>query len=303
MKHSFHGVIPILVTPFHEDGRVDVVSQLRVVDHLSANGADRGFGVFGNAGEGYALLPDEKRGLLDAIVRHVAGRVPVIVGVGATGTDAAVEDCRAAELLGADGLMVLPPYYLRPDADGVMFFYSAISDAVGIPIMVQDAPMLSQVAMPPALLARLGREIEHVRYAKVEAPPTAPKISRTLEAADDSLTLLGGLNGQFMIEEWGRGARGTMPASDMTWLFCSIWDDLERGDTGSAWSTFQRALPLIRYELQPGLGVSAVKHNLVHAGVLKTAAVRHPTRALDREGVAELENLRSVVGPTWQSCR
>ncbi len=302
MTHSFQGVIPILVTPFQEDGRVDVAAQLRVVDHLSANGADEGFGVFGNAGEGYALLPTEKRILLDAIVRHVDGRVPVIVGVGATGTDAAVEACRGAEGQGADGLMVLPPYYLRPDADGVMFFYSAISDAVGIPIMVQDAPMLSQVAMPPALLGRLGREIENVRYVKVEAPPTAPKISSTLKAASDGLTLLGGLNGQFMIEEWRRGARGTMPASDMTWLFHSIWDDLEHRRLSAAWSTFQRALPLIRYELQPGLGVSAVKHNLVHAGVLENATVRHPTRALDREGLLELEALRSVVGPTWRSC-
>ena len=302
MPHSFQGVIPILVTPFQEDGSIDVAAQIRVVDHLSANGADQGFGVFGNAGEGYTLLPDEKRTLLDAIVKHVDGRVPVIVGVSATGTDAAVAACRDAESQGADGLMVLPPYYLRPDADGLMFFYSAISDAVGIPIMVQDAPMLSQVTMPPTLLARLGREIENVRYAKVEAPPTARKISSTVVASSDNLTLLGGLNGQFMIEEWRRGASGIMPASDMTWLFRSIWDDLEAGRTPWAWRTFQRALPLIRYELQPGLGVSAVKHNLVYAGVLTSATVRHPTRELDDEGVRELETLRTLVGPTWRSC-
>ena len=302
MKQSFQGVIPILATPFQEDGSIDVPAQLRVVDHLAANGASEGFGVFGNAGEGYALLADEKRALLDAIVRHLDGSAPVIVGVGATGTLAAVEACREAEGQGADGLMVLPPYYLRPDADGVMFFYSAISDAIGIPIMVQDAPMLSQVAMPPALLARMAREIEHVRYAKVEAPPTAPKITRTREAAGDSLTLLGGLNGQFMIEEWRRGARGTMPAADMTWLFYSVWRDLENGNPDLAWQTFQRALPLIRYELQPGLGVSAVKHNLVHAGVLEHATVRHPTRSLDKEGLRELHELRAVVGQTWRSC-
>ena len=298
MQAILEGVIPILVTPGKEDGAVDIAAQLQVVDHLCGRGARAGFGAFGNAGEGYALLPAEKRQLLQAIVDHLDGRAPVIAGVGATGTDAAVEACKEAEGIGAAGLMVLPPYYLRPDADGLMFFYSAISDAVGIPVMVQDAPMLSQVAMPPAVLARMAREIEHVDYAKVEAPPTAPKITKILEAAGDALTVFGGLNGQFMIEEWQRGSRGVMPASDMTSIYCRIWNALEQGNPESAWSDFQRALPLIRYELQPGLGVSAVKHNLVHAGVLRNAVVRHPTRSLDQAGLRELEFLRSVVGPT-----
>ena len=299
---SFRGVIPILVTPFTDSGQVDIPGQLRVVDHLWANGARQGFGVFGNAGEGYTLMPAERRQLLEAIVRHVGDSTPLIVGVGATGTDAAVEACRVAEGQGAAGLMVLPPYYLRPDGDGLMYFYGRISDAVSIPIMVQDAPMLSQVPMPPGLLARLGKEVEQVRYVKVEAPPTAPKISKVAEVAGDSLALFGGLNGQFMIEEWGRGASGTMPASDMTWLFCSVWTALESGDVESAWRTFRRALPLIRYELQPGLGVAAVKENLARIGVIASSAVRHPTRQLDAVGLRELEELRSVVGPVWRSC-
>lgn len=303
MHTAFQGVIPILVTPFQAGGKVDVAGLLRLVDHLYAHGAQGGFGVFGNAGEGYTLLPSEKRELLDAIVRHLDGGPPVIAGVGATGTEAAVEACKVAEGLGAAGLMVLPPYYLRPDADGLMFFYSAISDAVGTPIMVQDAPLLTQVVMPPALLARMAREIEHVDYAKIEAPPTAPKITGTLEAAGDSLNLLGGLNGQFMIEEWQRGSRGIMPGSDLISVFCSIWSALENGELDSAWSAFQRALPLIRYELQPGLGVSAMKHNLVHAGVLESAMVRHPTRSLDESGLSELEALRSLIGTNSQPCR
>ncbi len=294
MHCTFAGVFPILVTPFLDNGRVDFESQLRVVDHMLAQGA-HGLGAFGNAGEGYTLLHSEKRRLLDAIVNHVNGRAPVIAGVGATGSDSAVEACREAEGQGAAGLMVLPPYYLRPDAEGLRFFFSAISDAVSIPIMVQDAPMLSQVSMPPNLLARMASEIEHVEYAKVEAPPTAPKISSTLAAANGTLTLFGGLNGQFLVEEWQRGARGTMPASDMTELYVTIWNALEGGDSEEAWNVFRRALPLIRFELQPGLGVSAVKHNLVHAGVIRSARVRHPTRSLDVSGLRELAALRSLV--------
>ena len=89
MRKRFQGVAPILVTPFKDDGKVDVAGLLRLVDHLSAQGALGGFGVFGNAGEGYTLLPSEKRRLLGAIVRHLDGRAPVIAGVGATGTEAA----------------------------------------------------------------------------------------------------------------------------------------------------------------------------------------------------------------------
>src|SRR5256885_17003575 len=108
--------------------------------------------------------------------------------------------------------MVLPPSYMKTDADGLMFYYDAISQAVRIPIMVQDAPLMTQVAMPAALLSRMGREIENVVYAKVEAPPAAPKITAVVKAG--GITAFGGLNGNFFIEEYKRGSRGIMPGSD-----------------------------------------------------------------------------------------
>lgn len=291
---KLEGIIPILATPFHEDGSIDLPGQLRVVDHLLEQGA-HGLAAFGNAGEGYTLLPEEKRRLLKAIIKHTAGRVPIIVGVGATGTDQAAAAAKEAADMGADALMVLPPYYLKPDGDGVVFFFEKVAKAAGIHIMVQDAPLLSGVPMPPALLARLGREIEHVDSVKVEQPPTAPKISKVCEAAGDSLVVLGGLNGQFMIEEIQRGARGQMPAADMTALYVAVWDHLEAGNLEGAWDVFTKMLPLVRFQLQPGLGVSAVKHNMVARGVIQHAGVRHPTKELDAEGLRELELLRRRV--------
>lgn len=294
MSKSLEGVIPILATPFLEGGSIDVPSQLALVDHLLETGV-HGLAAFGNAAEGYTLLPDERTTLLTEIVRRIDGRVPLVVGVGATGTDAAVAASRAAEDLGADALMVLPPYFLKPDGEGLLAFFEAISSRVSIPIMVQDAPLFSQIAMPPGLLARMGKDIENVRYVKVEAPPTAPKVSQVLASAEESLTVFGGLNGQFMIEEVQRGAAGTMPAADMTAMFVEVWNAIQSGDGKGAWKSFTRALPLIRFELQPGLGVSAVKHNLVSRGVIRSAAVRAPTRSLDAEGLRELEVLRSLV--------
>ena len=191
------GVFPIVVTPFHDDGRVDFESLDRLVDHLIAAGA-HGLGLFGNASEGYTLLANERVEMLKRIVKRVDGRVPLVVSSGHTGTDAAAVLSKEAEDMGASALMVLPPYLLKPDGDGLMYYFQRISKSVSIPIMVQDAPLMTGVSMPAGLLGRMAREIEHVRSAKVEAPPTTPKIS-ALKAAlngSDDFAIFGGLNGQ-----------------------------------------------------------------------------------------------------------
>ena len=292
---DFAGIFPILCTTFADDGTVDLDSQQRLVDYLIEAGA-HGLGLFGNASEGYTLTGAERTAILKMVRKQVDGRIPLVVSSGHTGTDAAVALSCEARDEGADALMVLPPYYMKTDGDGLMFYFYAISRAAGIPIMVQDAPLMTQVAMPPALLARMAREIEQVRLVKVEAPPTAPKVSAVAAASD--IVLFGGLNGQFLIEEVERGARGTMPGSDMIPMFVDVWNRLASGDREGAWQAFTRALPLIRFELQPGLGVSAMKHNLVAASVIRSARVRHPTASLDSGSLAELEFLR-----TWTAAR
>jgi 4-hydroxy-tetrahydrodipicolinate synthase len=110
------------------------------------------------------------------------------------------------------------------------------------------------------------------------------------------MAIFGGLNGNFLIEEIERGAVGTMPSSDIAWVYVRVMDLLKQGDKAEAWRIFSVALPLIRFELQPGLGVSAAKHNLVARGVLKSA-VRHPSSSIDPTGAAELETLRRLVDP------
>jgi 2-keto-3-deoxy-L-arabinonate dehydratase len=286
------GVFPIVITPFDENGGIDSDSQRNVVRYLIDSGA-HGLGVLANASEAYTLSNRERSELMRAIIREVNGRVPVVVSTGHTGTDVAVELSREAEHEGAAALMVQPPHYVRPDPAGIFHYFQRISDAISIPIMVQDAPLLTQVAMGPPLLANMAREIENVRYAKVEAPPTAPKITEVISRAGDSLTLFGGLNGNFLLEELGRGASGVMPGSDMIPEFVQIWNLFQKGQAGEARAVFTRCLPLIRYELQPGLGVSVMKHNLAAAGVIRSARVRHPSSTLDRIGVQEVAALMS----------
>jgi 4-hydroxy-tetrahydrodipicolinate synthase len=294
MNAPLAGIYPIANTPFHPDGSIDYESQDRLIDHLLEQGA-HGLGLFGNASEGYTLSAPERITLMRRIVRRVDGRVPLVASSGHTGTDAAVELSREMADLGANCLMVLPPYFLKTDGDGLMHYFGAISKAVSIPIMVQDAPLMTQVAMPAALLARMGREIEQVKYVKVEAPPTPTKFTAIARQAAGSLTLFGGLNCQFFIEEWQRGAQGQMPGSDLTRELVEIWNHLTSGQLDNAWAVFSRILPLLRFELQPGLGVSAQNHNLVAEGIIASAHVRHPTAALEPESVAELAHLRQLV--------
>jgi 4-hydroxy-tetrahydrodipicolinate synthase len=288
------GIVPIVNTTFHDDGTIDFESQLRLVRFLIDCGA-HALGLFGNASEGFTLIEEERRLLLRAIAGEVRGRIPLVVSTGHTGTDAAVFLSREARDLGATALMVLPPYYMKTDGDGLLHYFDAISSAARIPIMVQDAPAMTGVTMAPELLARLGREIEHVRLVKVESPPTPGKIARLTALAGPSLALLGGLNGHFLLEELERGALGTMPGCDMTDAFVGVWNAWSAGDHDGARRAFDRMLPLIRYELQPGMGVAVMKRNLCDAGIIASARVRHPTRSLEPADIADVRRLREPL--------
>lgn len=302
---TFAGIYPMVNTTFKDDGTLDLVSQRRLVRFLVDAGA-HGLGLFGNASEGYALAEEERRQLTRTILEEVGGAVPVIVSSGYTGTDVAVSLSVEGQLAGADALMIMPPHYLKPDAEGVYHYFAAISAAVRIPIMVQDAPLMTQVPMGADLLARMARELEQVRLVKVEAPPTPPKISRLKQLAADGLALFGGLNGNFLLEELARGAVGTMPGSDMPDVFIRIWDAWQRGDAPAARAAFAAALPLIRYELQPGMGVAVMKQNLFDAGVIASPRTRHPTKSLERVDIAEVRALRADLALSafqWAAAR
>ena len=294
MSDSFAGIFPVVLTTFDESYEVDESSQLALVNYLIECGAN-GLAIFGNASEGYCLSESEKARLMPLIIKEARGRVPVFVSTGHTGTHVAAQLSKAAEEAGADGLMVLPPYFLKPAAEDLFDYYKVISDSVSVPVMIQDAPMLTGVNIGAAQMARMARECANVRYAKVEAPPTAMKVSEVKQAVGDDMVIFGGLNGHFFIEELQRGARGAMPGSDMTRMFVKVWNDYEAGRVKEARAEFNRWLPLIRFELQPGLGVSAMKHNLKAAGVIKHATVRPPTRSLDPAGIEELQQIGKEI--------
>jgi 4-hydroxy-tetrahydrodipicolinate synthase len=291
---SLRGVIPILNSAFQDNGDLDLYSQEKLVEFLLESGVG-GIALFGTASEGYTLSAAERESILKMVLNVVKGRVPIVVSTGATGTRLAVEQSVAAQEAGADALMIVPPYYLKPDGAGVRHYFEAIAARVTIPIMIQDAPLMTGVNMPAALLASLCKETDCIHYVKIEQPPTAPKITAFVSEVGNSGFAFGGLNGQFLIEEVRRGSIGVMPGSDLADKFQKLWTLLEKKEFEEAQRLFNICLPLLRYELQPGLGVSTMKTNLVRKGIFKSAVVRHPTLTVDNYAIQEIASLWNQI--------
>lgn len=275
-----HGLAPILATPFDESGALDRASLRRLVEFNLASGVD-GVAVSGMASETFALTADERSTVLREVVDVVDGAVPVVAGVNATSTVTAVEQARTAAAEGAEVLMVLPPYMVKPNPAQLVEFYAEVAASTNCDVMVQDAQGVTGIAMAPDLIAELA-DLPRVTSVKVEAPPTAPKVTAVLDAVTaDEFVVVGGQNAQFCLDEYARGAVGTMPASEFPDLLRPILDDWTAGRRTDARDAFARLLPLVLYGLQQGWAWAVHKEILVARGVIASAVVRSPARPLD----------------------
>lgn len=280
MAPTLHGLMPILATPFDESGALDRESLRRLVEFQLAAGVD-GVAVFGMASEGFALTTEERRTILDDVVRVVDGRIPVIAGVNGTSTATSIEQSLLAEEGGADALMVLPPFMVKPPAGTLVDFYGDVAAATSLSVMIQDAPGVTGVAMAPSLIAEIAR-LDGVDSVKVEAPPTAPKVGAVVAAIDvPAFAVLGGQNAQFCLEEYARGAVGTMPACEFPDLLGPVLTHFQEGRVEEARAEFRRMLPLVLIGLQGGIAWAVHKEILVARGVIDHATVRYPASPLD----------------------
>jgi 4-hydroxy-tetrahydrodipicolinate synthase len=279
------GIIPILATPFDESGAVALADLKRLVDfELSAGAA--GVAVFGMASEGFTLTTSERADIVQVTRAQVGARIPVVTGVSATSTAIAVEQGQHSVDNGADALMVLPPHLVKPSADQLIDFFGTVASACQVPVMIQDAPGATGVSMPTPVLRELAK-LDGVDYVKVEAPPTAVKVGAVAETAP-GLTVFGGQNALFVLEERARGAAGTMPACEFTDLLAHILGRWDAGDAESARDGFDRLLPLIRFGMQPGIAYAIHKEVLVLRGIIGSAVVRSPAAPLDARSRADL---------------
>lgn len=273
------GLIPVLATPFHPDGSLDLVSLQRLAEFQQASGVD-GVAVFGFASEGFALTAAERVRILDTVTKAA---LPVVAGVAATGTLEAIEQVRRAADHGASVAMVVPPFMVKPSAAQMVDFFGAVAAEGGLPVMVQDAPGPTGVTMPTSLLVELSK-LEGVESVKVETQPTAPKIGAVVDATAADFLVLGGQNALFVLEEYARGAAGTMPACEFPDLLGPVLRSRSRAE-------FNRLLPLIRYGLQPGIAWSIHKHVLVRRGIIASATVRSPALDADPATLSWLDDI------------
>lgn len=296
---DWRGTFHILATPFRDDGALDVAGLPRLVDRALGAGV-RGLTILGIAGEAHRLTDDERRQVVEGVVKETRGRVPVVVGASAAGTHLAIALARTAEEHGADALMLAPPAGLR-NLEVVLAFYQAVAGACRLPVVVQDEPVTTQVSMPAPFLARLAAEVPRVEAYKIEEAPTLPKITRLRQSLAAPVAIFGGLGGLYFLEELGRGAAGAMTGFPYPEALAAIQAAFDAGRRDEARDLFHRWLPLIRYESQPGsvpgTSVGIRKEILRRRGWIASARVRPPAAELDAGTLRELDALLAAVVP------
>jgi 4-hydroxy-tetrahydrodipicolinate synthase len=284
---------------------VDVSSLRRVVDLYLSAGID-GVTVLGVTGE-VARLDDKERTLvLETVVNHVNGRVPVIAGTTADGLRTCISYSRKARGVGASAVMVSPPRLTKLNSEAVVAHFKGLATAVDLPIVVQDYPPISGYAMEPALLARIAREVPSARTIKLEDPPTPLKTARILAACGDvPVSILGGLGGVFLFEELLAGAAGVMTGFAVPEILVRVVRLFRADQTDQAADCFYRFVSLMRFEFQEGVGMAIRKELLRRRGALADASIRAPGASLDvstREALSrQLDWVRKNGGAEWIS--
>ena len=291
MPLPLHGCIPIVVTPFAPSFAIDEASLRAEVEYLIAGGV-HGLATPAIASEGYKLTEPERARVARIVVETTAGRVPVVVSADGNGADVAVANARAAVAWGADALMVLPPMFVKPDADNLYRYYARIAAAVDLPIMVQDAPQLTGVVMPASLLARLQRDCPTITAVKIEGTPAGAKTSEVIALSAGRLAVFAGWGGLSFWEGLQRGAAGCMPAANFGPALAQVYDLFHQGQLAEAATLFDRLTPFIAWSMQSiDLSVWCAKAALTRASVLTSATLREPATLPDAVIRAEFERL------------
>jgi len=246
----YRGVFPVVPTTFTESGELDLASQTRCVDFMIDAGSE-GLCILANFSEQFVLSDDERETLTRTILEHVAGRVPVIVTTTHFGTRVCVERSRRAEAQGASMVMAMPPYHgatIRVPEAQVHAFFATLSDALTIPIMIQDAPV-SGTPMSAAFLARMATEIEHVRYFKIETPGAATKLRELIRLGGAAIEgPWDGEEGITLLADLDAGATGAMTGGGYPDGMRRIVDAHAAGRRDEAVAEYGRWLPLINHE-------------------------------------------------------
>ncbi len=274
MTQGFRGVFTIPVTPFDRHGTIDEDSLKNEVDWCIRAGA-HGIVAPVNASESPTLLDDERKRVTRLVVETTTKRVPVVIGVSGVSTQASVMFTKYARQVGADAVIAMPPYGVRlADPESVFAFYQAVADAAdGLPVFIQNWGGPAGTIMTAHQMTRLMTEIDNVSYLKEETANAGHLMTTVLATAGDACEgIMGGIGGRYLMDEFRRGACGTMPACQTTDIHVTIWNALEAGNLDKARRTFYRLLPLLNMEA--AFGPIVYKEVLKRRGVIANTTLR-----------------------------
>ncbi len=300
---AFRGVFPVVPTIFGADGGLDLDGQRRAVNFMIDAGSE-GLCILANFSEQFALTDAERERVMHAVLEHVAGRVPIIVTTTHFASQVCAERSRAAQAAGAAMVMVMPPYHgatIRVPEAGIVEFFRQVSDAITIPIMIQDAPVAG-TPLSAGLLARMAREIANVSYFKIEVPQAAGKLRELIAQGGDAI--VGPWDGEeaiTLMADLEAGATGAMTGGGYPDGIRQITDAWFAGRRMEAIDAYARWLPLINYENRQ-CGLLACKALMREGGVIRSDTARHPLTSLHpatRAGLLEIARRLNPVVLRW----
>ncbi len=246
---TFRGSYSVNVTPFTTDGSgIDLEANRRFLDWQMACGVP-GVIMLGTTGEFLTVTDAERAALVEDTVAHVNGRMDVLVGAMNAHSPTAARYAREAQDMGADGLMIIPPYYYTPTDDEIMGYYETITARCDLPIMLYNNPVTSNVDMSAALVARLTRTFDTVRYIK-EASMDVGRVYDIVEATDGVMNVFAG---ERIVESFLLGAVGYVNpfGNYIPRASTRIWELLEEGRIEDA-KAIQRHITVIEHTIAEG---------------------------------------------------
>lgn len=283
---SLKGIVPIIATPFHDDGSIDyesLRSELRYFKRVGCHGAT----LFGIAGEYYKLTDEECDKLIDVTIDECkALGLPTVISCTPHSTDAAVKRAKRIEAAGADCMMLLPPFFLKPSGSELFNHIKTVADSVKIPVMFQYAPEQTGVAIQPGVLNSLYESSPNMNYFKIECKPAGPYITSMIGAMTpqqrENCFVFAGNAGYQMLETFDRGAVGAMPGGSMASLYIKVYDAYMSGDRENAVKYHGKLLPILNHIRQNvEMIIHYEKEIMRRRGIIATSTCRHPGFAAD----------------------
>ncbi|MCY3725457.1 MAG: dihydrodipicolinate synthase family protein [Rhodobacteraceae bacterium] len=299
---KYSGIWPVVPTVFDDQGNLDLEGQKRTLDFLIDQKVDGGC-ILANYSEQFSLSDEERNLLQKVCINHVAGRMPLIVTISHFSTKIACERAKSALAEGASIVMAMPPYHgalLKGSPNQILDHFKEMGD-VGIPIMLQDAP-LSGVPLSVPLLAELAQNIEMLQLFKIESTGAAEKIHNLLKLADQHIEgPFDGEEGITLYADLEAGATGSMTSALIPDLIRPVITSFLTGSKSSAREQYGAVLPIINHENRQ-CGFRATKEAMVEGGIIKSSYCRHPIeriRPQARDLLMELLKIHDPAVLSW----